>query len=74
MIASMFKEALPCGLGMVIDLSGSSFTHSKIPTVLANDGITSDWKQVGSFLQVSIDDERPIIEAQKAKQLSLNLG
>ena len=70
----MFKEALPCGLGMVIDLSGSSFTHSKIPTVLANDGITSDWKQVGSFLQVSIDDERPIIEAQKAKQLSLNLG
>jgi hypothetical protein len=74
MIASMFKEALLCGLGMVIDLSGSSFTHSKIPTVLANDGITSDWKQVGSFLQVSIDDERPIIEAQKAKQLSLNLG
>lgn len=70
----MFKEALLCGLGMVIDLSGSSFTHSKIPTVLANDGITSDWKQVGSFLQVSIDDERPIIEAQKAKQLSLNLG
>ena len=74
MITSMFKEALLCGLGMVIDLSGSSFTHSKIPTVLANDGITSDWKQVGSFLQVSIDDERPIIEAQKAKQLSLNLG
>jgi hypothetical protein len=74
MVATMFKEALLCGLGMVLDLSGSSFTHSKIPTVLANDGIASDWKQVGILLQTSINNDLPKIEAQRAKQLNLNLG
>jgi hypothetical protein len=74
MEATMFKEALLCGLGMVIDLSGAGLSHSTIPTTLASDSLASDWKQVGMMLQASIGKEQLQIEAQKAKQLNLNLG
>ena len=70
----MFKEALICGIGMVVDLSGSQFSHSQSPSTAANDGIASDWKQVGSILNFSIASERPQIEAEAAKQLQLKLG
>jgi len=67
----MIKEALICGFGMVFDLSGSSYVHAP---VAANDGIASDWKQVGSLLAQSIKSEGPKIEAEAAKQLQLKLG
>jgi hypothetical protein len=71
---AMFKEALICGIGMVVDLSGSHFSHSQIPNLAANDGIASDWKQVGNMLEFSIAVECPQIEAEAAKQLQLKLG
>jgi hypothetical protein len=74
MEATMFKEALICGIGMVFDLSGSSYCHSQNIPLTANDGIASDWKQVGNLLTDSIKSERPKIEAEAAKQLQLKLG
>jgi hypothetical protein len=74
MEAFMFKEAIICGIGMVIDLSGSHLSQSQSPNSMANDGIASDWKQVGSVLQFSIAAEQPQIEAVAAKQLQLKLG
>jgi hypothetical protein len=71
---AMIKEFLICGLGMVVDLSGSHYLHSQIPPVTANDAIASDWKQVGNMLRLSIAIERPKIEAEAAKQLQLKLG
>jgi hypothetical protein len=71
---TMFKEALICGFGMVFDLSGSSYGRLQAIPVATNDGIASDWKQVGSLLTDSIKSEGPKIEAQVAKQLQLKLG
>ena len=68
----MFKEALVCGLGMIVDLSGSHYSHFLISPVV-HDGVRTDWKQVGIILQHSIDVERPKIEAEAAKQLHLKL-
>jgi hypothetical protein len=73
MEATMIKEALICGIGMVVDLSGSHYLHSQDSPVL-HDGIHADWKQVGNLLQYSINSERPKIEAEVAKQLQLKLG
>jgi hypothetical protein len=70
---AMFKEFLICGLGMVVDLSGSHHLHSQTQTVTANDAIASDWKRVGNTLKFSIAVERPKIEAEAAKQLQLKL-
>lgn len=70
----MFKEALICGIGMVVDLSGSHLLHSQSSSPAANDGLASDWKQVGNMLQFSMVSERPKIEAEAAKQLQLKLG
>lgn len=71
---TMLKEFLLCGLGMVVDLSGSHYSHSQILPVTANEAIASDWKQVGKLLRLSIAVERPKIEAEAAKQLQLKLG
>ena len=69
----MFKEALICGFGMVFDLSGSSYAYSQ-KVAVANDGIASDWRQVGNYLAESVKSEGPKIEAEAAKQLQLKLG
>lgn len=69
----MFKEALIFGIGMVFDLSGSTYSHSH-SQLIAHDGIASDWKQVGKSLSDSMKSERPKIEAEAAKQLHLKLG
>jgi len=74
MEVAMFKEALICGIGMVFDLSGSSYSHNQNATIAAAEGISSDWKHVGHLLSDSIKSERPKIEAEAAKQLHLNLG
>lgn len=74
MEGTMFKEALICGIGMVFDLSGSSYTHAQNVLLAANDGVQSDWKQVGILLSDSIKSESPKIEAEAAKQLQLKLG
>lgn len=70
----MFKEALIYGASMVVDLAGTGYALSQNSIVAANDGIASDWKQVGNLLQYSINNERPQIEAQIGKQLQLKLG
>ena len=74
MEATMFMEALICGASMAVDLTGSGYAHSQNSIMAANDGIASDWKQVGNLLQYSINNERPKIEAQVEKQLHLKLG
>jgi hypothetical protein len=71
---TMFKEAFIFGMGMVVDLSGSSYLHSQTLSNAPIDGIHGDWKQVGSFLSQSIKRETPAIEAESAKQLQLKLG
>jgi hypothetical protein len=73
MEAAMFKEAFICGLGMIVDLTGSHYSYAHELHV-AYDGIRADWKQVGIILQRSIDVERSKIEAEAAKQLHLKLG
>jgi hypothetical protein len=50
-----------------------SYSHSH-SQIIAQDGIASDWKQVGIALSDSIKSERPKIEAEAAKQLQLKLG
>ena len=70
----MLKEFLICGLGMVVDLSGSHYSHSQTPATTANDAIGSDWNQVGKMLHLAIQTEHPKIEAEAAKQLQLKLG
>jgi hypothetical protein len=74
MEAAMFKEALICGIGMICDLSGSSYSRSQNAMLETNDGIASDWKQVGVLLANSIKVERPKIEAEASRQLLLKLG
>lgn len=69
----MIKEALICGFGMVMDLSGTGSVQCQ-NRVNANDGIASDWKQVGSFLSESITKEGPKIQVEAAKQLQLKLS
>lgn len=70
----MFKEAFICGLGMVVDISGSNYAHAQPPNHTEYEWIASDWKQVGDFLRISITKERPKIEAEAARQLNLKLG
>jgi hypothetical protein len=69
----MFKEAFICGLGMVIDLSGSHYFHSHNSPVIHN-GIHADWKEVGGLFNHSMNTEGPKIKEEAAKQLYLKLG
>lgn len=74
MVMEMFKEAFICGLGMIVDISGSYYSHAQPPNHAAHDSIASDWKQVGNYLTISVTKERPQIQAEIAKQLDLKLG
>jgi hypothetical protein len=73
MITEMFKEAFICGLGMIVDISGSHYAHAQLPHQTEQEWIASDWKRVGDFLTVSVAKERPQIQAEIARQLSLKL-
>jgi len=65
----MFKEAMICGLGMVLDLSGSGYHHSQSAGIYVPDGIACDWIAVGELLTDSIRSEHPKILEDAAKQL-----
>jgi hypothetical protein len=70
----MFREAFICGLGMIVDVSGSYYVHAEPPSRPEHESIAADWKQVGDYLAVSMTKERPQIQAEVAKQLHLKLG
>ena len=69
----MFKEAFFCGLGMVVDLSGSYYAQSQPPPMRPDQRIAHYWQSVGKSLRLSIDAERPKIEEVKLRQLQLKL-
>ena len=69
----MFKEAFFCGLGMVVDLSGSYYTQSQPPPMRPDQRIAHYWQCVGKTLRFAVDAERPSIEEAKLRQLQLNL-
>jgi len=69
----MFKEAFICGLGMIVDISGSHYAHAQPPNHTEHENLASDWKRVGDFIKISVDTERPKIQAEVARQLSLKL-
>ena len=70
----MFREAFICGLGMIVDISGSHYVHSQPPKVSEAESIATDWQRVGDYLVISVAKERPQIQAEIAKQLDLKLG
>jgi hypothetical protein len=70
----MFREAFICGLGMIVDISGSHYVHAQPPNLSESESVASDWQRVGDFLVVSVNKERPQIQAEIAKQLDLKLG
>lgn len=69
----MFKEAFICGLGMIVDISGGHYAHAQPASRTEHECIASDWKKVGEFLRISVTKERPQLQAEVAKQLSLKL-
>jgi hypothetical protein len=69
----MFREAFICGLGMIMDISGSHYVNARPPIRTEAEAIASDWRQVGSFVTISLNKERPQIKAEIAKQLQLKL-
>jgi len=70
----MIKEALLCGLGMVLDLSGSSYARSLPVHAQPKTAISDYWRSVGGFLRTSVDSEHIQVEVAKQRQLQLNLG
>ena len=69
----MFKEAFFCGLGMVVDLSGSYYTQPQPRSAQPEQRIAHYWQSVGKVLQFSINAEQPRIEEAKLRQLQLKL-
>jgi hypothetical protein len=74
MDTSMFKEALICGFGMVLDISGTQLFRAPVNNVTVQDSVASDWQAVGISLTKATNMARPEIEAEAAKQLDLKLG
>ena len=72
-VMEMFREAFICGLGMIMDISGSHYANAQPPTRTESEAIASDWRQVGGFVTTSLNKERPQIKAEIAKQLQLKL-
>ncbi|HEV2455535.1 MAG TPA: hypothetical protein VGY98_14820 [Verrucomicrobiae bacterium] len=70
----MIKELVIYGMGMIVDLSGSQFTHSQFPSHSTRDAIASDWARVGMQIQHAFEVEGPAIKADAAKQLELKLS
>ena len=70
----MFKEALICGFGMVLDVSGTHLFRAPVNTITVQDSIASDWRAVGISLNNATVTAHPGIEADIAKQLDLKLG
>jgi hypothetical protein len=73
MNTEMWKEFIFCGVGMVVDVSGSHYLHSPPPIPTPNEAIASNWKETGNLLRYAVVTERPRIELE-AKQLHLKLG
>lgn len=69
----MFREAFICGLGTIVDISGSHYAHAQPPNRSAVESIAGDWRQVGNLLTFSVEQQRPQIKAEIARQLDLKL-
>jgi hypothetical protein len=71
---TMFKEAFLCGLGLVVDISGSHYVNSQPVPASRDQRIAQYWQNVGKSLRAGIEAERPVVDEARRRQLQLNLG